>query len=70
MKKFPGEASFAGEPFQVRFVGIPMQKGSTELKAAVDATIRKARQDGTLDTLAKKFFGIDGFSKQLVDKVP
>lgn len=70
MKKFPGEASFVGEPFQVRFVGLPMQKGSTELKAAVDAAIRKAREDGTLDRLAKQFFGIDGFSKQLVDKVP
>ncbi|MCW5747618.1 MAG: amino acid ABC transporter substrate-binding protein [Alphaproteobacteria bacterium] len=70
MKKFPGEASFAGEPFQVRFVGLPMQKGSPALKAAVDATIRKARQDGTLDKLAKQFFGIDGFSKQLIDKVP
>ena len=70
MKKFPGEASFAGDPFQVRFVGLPMQKGSAELKAAVDAAIRKARQDGTLDKLARQFFGIDGFSKQLIDKVP
>lgn len=70
MKKFPGEASFAGEPFQVRFVGLPMHKGSPALKAVVDATIRKARQDGTLDKLAKQFFGIDGFSKQLIDKVP
>lgn len=70
MKKFPGEATFAGEPFQVRFVGLPMQKGSTELKAAADAVIRQARQDGTLDKMAKQFFGIDGFSKQLIDKVP
>jgi ABC-type amino acid transport substrate-binding protein len=70
LKKFPGEATFAGEPFQVRFVGIPLQKGSTELKALIDDTIRKARTDGTLDRLALQFFNIEDFSKQLVDKVP
>ncbi len=70
IKKFPGEASFAGEPYQVRYVGLPMTKGSPELKAAVDAAINKARTDGTLDKLAQQFFGIAGFSKQLVDKVP
>jgi ABC-type amino acid transport substrate-binding protein len=70
LKKFPGEAAFAGEAYQVRFVGIPLQKGSAELKAIVDDTIRKARTDGTLDGLAQKFFGIEHFSKQLIDKVP
>jgi len=61
LKKFPGEASFAGEPFQVRYVGIPLQKGSADLKSVVDETIRKARTDGTLDRLAQQFFGIEGF---------
>ncbi len=70
LKKFPGEATFAGEPYQIRFVGIPLQKGSAELKTAIDDTIRKARTDGTLDRLAQKFFGIENFSKQLIDKVP
>ncbi|MFL5173743.1 MAG: substrate-binding periplasmic protein [Microvirga sp.] len=70
LKKFPGEASFAGEPFQVRYVGIPLQKGSADLKGVVDETIRKARTDGTLDRLAQQFFGIEGFSKQLIDQVP
>jgi ABC-type amino acid transport substrate-binding protein len=70
LKKFPGEASFAGEPFQVRYVGIPLQKGSADLKSVVDETIRKARTDGTLDRLAQQFFGIEGFSKQLIDQVP
>lgn len=68
--KFPGVAQIKGEPYTVRFVGIPMQKNAPELKALVDATIRKARNDGVLDQLAKKFFGLDGFSKQLVDQVP
>lgn len=68
--KNPGVARIVGEPYLVRFVGAPMQKGSTELKAEVDAVIRKARQDGVLDSLAKKFFGLDGFSKDLIDTVP
>ena len=68
--KFPGLAQIKGEPFSVRFVGVAMQKNSKELKALVDATIRKARDEGVLDRLAKKFFGLDGFSKQLVDQVP
>ena len=68
--KFPGLAQIKGEPYTVRFVGIPMQKNAKELKALVDATIRKARDDGVLDQLAKKFFGLDRFSKQLVDQVP
>ena len=54
----------------MRYVGAPMQKGSVELKAAVDGAIRKARQDGTLDSLAKKFFALDAFSKDLIDHVP
>jgi ABC-type amino acid transport substrate-binding protein len=68
--KNPGAARIAGEPYSVRFVGVPMQKGAKELKAVVDSTIRKAREDGTLDKLAKQFFGLDGFSKDLIDQVP
>jgi ABC-type amino acid transport substrate-binding protein len=70
LNKNPGTARLVGEPYSVRFVGVPMQKNSPQLKAAVDEVIRKARNDGTLDQLAKKYFDIDGFSKQLVDYVP
>jgi cystine transport system substrate-binding protein len=68
--KNPGAVTIAGEPYTVRYVGVPMQKGSVQLKALIDATIRKARGDGSLDQLAKRFFGLDGFTKQLVDHVP
>ena len=68
--KNPGAATIAGEPYAVRYVGVPMQKGSVQLKSLIDATIRKTRGDGTLDQLAKRFFGLDGFTKQLVDHVP
>ena len=72
LEKFPGEASFAGEPFQVRYVGIPLQQGlrRSEERRGRLKTIRKARTDGTLDRLAQQFFGIEGFSKQLIDQVP
>ncbi|MCW5752781.1 MAG: amino acid ABC transporter substrate-binding protein [Alphaproteobacteria bacterium] len=70
LNKNPGAGKILAEPYSVRFVGAPMQKGSTQLKAAVDAAIRKARQEGTLDQLAKKYFGLDQFSKELIDRVP
>jgi ABC-type amino acid transport substrate-binding protein len=68
--KNPGVARIVGEPYSVRYVGVPMQKNSPQLKAAIDDVVRKARQDGTLDKMAKKYFGLDNFSKDLIDQVP
>lgn len=70
LKSHPGVASIVGEPYQVRYVGIPMQKGSTQLKAAFDDAIREMRKEGLLDKWAKQYFGIDDYSAQLVDQVP
>jgi ABC-type amino acid transport substrate-binding protein len=70
LKSHPGVASIVGEPYQVRYVGIPMQKGSTELKAAFDGAIREMRKEGLLDKWATQYFGIDNYSAQLVDQVP
>jgi L-cystine transport system substrate-binding protein len=70
LKGHPGVAQIVGEPYQVTFVGIPMQKGSTQLKAAIDAAIREMRQQGLLDKWGKQYFGVDHYSAQLVDRVP
>ena len=70
IKQNPGVARIAGDAYSVRFVGVPMQKGSPELKRQVDAAIRKARTSGVLDALAKKYFGLDNFSSELIDQVP
>ena len=70
VRERPGVAEIVGEPYQVRFVGVPMQKGSPELKAAVDEAIRSAREEGLLDEWAQKYFGIENFSAELVDEVP
>ncbi len=70
IKQRPGIGVIVGEPYQVRYVGVPMPKGSTDLKAAIDAAITEMRQKGLLDQWAAKYFGIDNFSAQLIDKVP
>ena len=70
IKKRPGIAKIVGDPYKVFFVGVPMTKGATELKAKVDAAIRKARDQGLLDQWAKKYIGLDNYSKQLIDMVP
>ena len=70
LKTHPDVGMIVGEPYQVRYVGIPMQKGSTQLKAAIDAAIREMRQQGLLDKWGKQYFGIDNYSSQLIDKVP
>jgi ABC-type amino acid transport substrate-binding protein len=70
IRERPGIAEIVGEPYQIRFVGVPMQKGSDALKAAVDSAIREMRDTGLLDEWAKTYFGIDGFSAQLIDEVP
>jgi ABC-type amino acid transport substrate-binding protein len=70
IRKNPGVAEIRGEPYQVRFVGVPLQKGTVKLKAAVDAAIRKMRNSGLLDQRAEHYFGISNFSKQLIDRLP
>jgi ABC-type amino acid transport substrate-binding protein len=66
----PGVGEIVGQPYQVRFVGVPMQRGSTDLKAAIDAAITEMKQKGLLDQWGEKYFGIKQFSQQLVDYVP
>ena len=70
IRERPGIAEIVGEPYQVRFVGVPMQKGSTELKGEIDDAIREMREQGLLDEWASKYFGIENFSAELVDDVP
>lgn len=70
IRQRPGIASIVGEPYRVSYVGVPMQKGSTELKAKVDEAIRMMKAQGLLDQWGNKYFGIEKFSAQLVDQVP
>lgn len=70
IRQKPGIARITGEPYKVRFVGVPMQKGSTELKAKMDEAIRLMKRQGLLDLWAKEFFGLDHFSRILPDAVP
>jgi len=70
IKDKPGVAKIVGQPYVVRYVGVPMQKGSAQLKAKMDEAIRAMRKEGLLDRWAKQYFGIDNFSAQLIDQVP
>ncbi|WP_112324272.1 substrate-binding periplasmic protein [Oceanibium sediminis] len=70
LKSRPGVAKIVGEPYMVRYVGVPMQKGSNALKAEIDAAIREMREEGLLDEWGLEHFGIENFSDQLVDEVP
>jgi len=70
LKQRAGIGAIVGKPYQIRYVGVPMPKGSPDLKEAIDAAITEMRQKGLLDQWASKYFGIDDFSAQLVDKVP
>ncbi|WP_349295575.1 transporter substrate-binding domain-containing protein (plasmid) [Thioclava sp. 'Guangxiensis'] len=70
IRENPGIAEIVGKPYSVVYVGVPMQPGSDKLKAAIDGAIREMRENGTLDALAKKYFGIEHFSDQLIDEVP
>jgi cystine transport system substrate-binding protein len=70
LKTHAGVAKITGEPFVVRYVGVPMQKGSKELKAAFDQAIRDMKKEGLLDKWGKQYFGIDAYSAQLVDRDP
>jgi cystine transport system substrate-binding protein len=70
IKDKPGVAKIVGQPYVVRYVGVPMQKGSAQLKAKMDEAIRAMRKEGLLDRWAKQYFGIDNFSAQLIDHVP
>ena len=70
IKDKPGVARIVGKPYVVRYVGVPMQKGSPQLKEKIDDAIRAMRKDGLLDRWAKQYFGLDKFSEQLIDRVP
>jgi cystine transport system substrate-binding protein len=70
IKDKPGVARLVGKPYVVRYVGVPMQKNSPQLKEKVDEAIRLMRKEGLLDRWAKQYFGIDNFSAQLIDQVP
>jgi ABC-type amino acid transport substrate-binding protein len=70
VKDKPGVARLVGQPYVVRYVGVPMQKNSPQLKEKVDEAIRLMRKDGLLDRWARQYFGIDNFSAQLIDRVP
>lgn len=70
IRQKPGIARIAGEPYKVRYVGVPMQKGSLQLKAKIDEAIRLMKRQGLLDKWAKEHFGIDNFSRILIDAVP
>jgi len=70
IREKPGVAAIVGEPYRVRYVGVPMQKGSTELKAAIDEAIREMRAKGLLDEWGQQYFGIEDYSAALVDEVP
>ncbi len=65
IKGRPGIAKIVGKPYKVNLVGYPFAKGSTALKAAVDAIITQARQDGTLNKLAKADFNLDNYDAAL-----
>jgi cystine transport system substrate-binding protein len=47
-----------------------MQKGSTELKAAIDRAITEMRQQNLLDKWGQQYFGIERYSAQLIDHLP
>jgi ABC-type amino acid transport substrate-binding protein len=70
IKDKPGVAKIVGQPYVVRYVGVPMQKGSAQLKAKMDEAIRAMRKEGLLDRWGKQYFGIENFSAQLIDQVP
>ncbi len=70
LKTHPGAGAIAGEPYSVRYVGVPMQKGSKELKAAIDQAIRDMKKESLLDKWGLQFFGIQNYSAQLVDNNP
>jgi ABC-type amino acid transport substrate-binding protein len=70
IKENPGVARIVGEPYAVRFVGIPMRKGAVNLKQQIDEAIREMRRQGLLDKWAMQYFGLENFSAQLIDHVP
>lgn len=70
LKAHPGVAKIIGEPYVVRYVGIPIQKNTPELKAAFDQAIRDMKKEGLLDKWGAQYFGIENYSAQLVDRDP
>lgn len=55
-----GEMMFVGEPVQLGGgVGLGVRESDTELKAKLDAAIGSMKEDGTLNTWLKEYFGED-----------
>jgi ABC-type amino acid transport substrate-binding protein len=69
-KQRPGIVKLTPEPYQVRFVGVALQKGSPQLKAAFDETILDLRRSGMLDRLAEKYFGYKDYTKGIPEQLP
>ena len=61
----PGQYKIVGKPYKVNLVGYPLSKGSAEMKAAVDKVITDARNDGTLNKMAKSSFDLDNYDSAL-----
>jgi ABC-type amino acid transport substrate-binding protein len=70
IRERPGVARIVGEPYRIRYVGVPMAKGSDRLKAEIDEAIRSMREQGLLDEWGEQYFGIKNYSEALTDEVP
>lgn len=56
MASLPGEFEVAGQPFnQKTTIGIAVRKGDTAMKAAIETAMHAVVDDGTYDTLLKKY---------------
>jgi ABC-type amino acid transport substrate-binding protein len=58
-RQYPDLAA-VGKPFRPRPYAVAMPKGEGELRAWVNDQLRKARADGTYDTLWNRYFGEAG----------
>ena len=65
MQSRPGQFKIVGQPYKVNLVGYPLSKGSADMKAAIDKIITEARQDGTLNAMAKSRFNLDHYDAAL-----
>ena len=62
-KKFEIKALLKDEEIFGKGVGVGLRKGDDELKAKFNAAIAKVREDGTYETIAKKYFDFDIFGE-------
>ena len=52
------DIEIVGEPFDVKEVGVAINKGDTELKDKIDSIIQAKKEDGTYNELTQKYFGL------------